>query len=221
MVANSLDAYDFNQVINQLQNGQSLTAIEHYLLHTCWENLTPTSSIKHHQSIDLIYSLCDELLTQLELTLDQPSSLTSTLFLPIFERFYQLLTVDHLPTFDTHAHHLVEHLKKILKSSSDDELTIATLKAFEQLVNNSDICSMIKSQHLTSLFKKYTLTKTDNEKCPLAYSILAQIMDEKDAAENPTEIMTIFINELQQLDPNGHNVTVDKTLNSLRGTIFL
>ena len=222
VVINSLDSYDFNQVINQLESGRSLTDIEYYLLEVCWQNLCPTSSSNRIGSIDLIYNLADEFLTRLEFAFAQPPPLTSTLFNYMFERFYQLLIIRNLPTFDKHVNQIIQCLSQILRNSSteDRDLFLVTLKAFQKLINENRICSIVKTNHLTSFFNQYTSTNKETEEYELISQILTQIMEEQDVEENPLEIMKIIITELQQLVQQTYNRNIDKTLSNLKSLIF-
>ncbi len=231
MVINSLDSYDFVQVMRQLQNGTPLTDIEHYLLLTCLEYLTSESLTKQNiftqiTSIDLIHNLSDALLTQLEHAFNEPPPIAPLVLAYILERCCQLLNIHNLRSFDKHANHIVDHLTKVLRNLSsatnanDDTLISVALEAFYNFTKNTDIRLIIKKRHLTPLFKKYTSNQIDPEMRQLALNILAQIMDEEEINKNLTEITASFINQLKQLDPNGYNADVDDALSSLKGMIF-
>jgi hypothetical protein len=77
----------------------------------------------------------------------------------------------------------------------------------------------MKKRQLTSLFNKYTSIEM-GEKRKLAFSILAEIMDEQEINNNSSEIIAFFIDELEQLDPNRYNQNVDFALSSMKGMIF-
>jgi hypothetical protein len=226
---NSLDSYDFTQVIPQLQNGKQLTNIEHYLLLTCWEYLSATTVLKQDSfteptSIDLIHYLSDELLKRLEQTLDKRSPIPPTALASIFERCHELLNIHSLRSFDKHAPEIIDRLTKRLQNpqatnTNDDALILVTLEAFYNLTKNPDICLIMKKRQLTSLFKKYTSIDM-GEKRKLAFSILAEIMDEEEINNNPHEITAFFIDELQQLDPTEYNPNVDGALSSVKGMTF-
>jgi hypothetical protein len=227
---NSLDSYDFIQVMQQLQHGKPLTDIEYYFLFTCWEYLSVISLTKQElftqpTSIDLIHYLADELLTRLERLLDESPSITPRSLAYIFEQCHQLLNIDNLRSFDKHAPHVIDHLTKILQNSPArnikvDARSVVALDAFYNLSTNADICAVMKKRQLVPLFKKYISTTNIDEIRKLAFNILAQIMDEQEINSNPSEITRVFIDELKHLDPNGYNSDVDNALSSLKGMMI-
>jgi hypothetical protein len=215
--------------MHELQHGKSLTNIEHYLLFTCWEYLSATSLTKQDPftqttSIDLIHYLSDELLTRLERVLDQPPPIAPSSLAYIFERSHQLLNIPNLRSFDKHANYIIDHLTKILQNSlptniNDDQLIVIALEAFYNLSKNTHFCAIMKKRQLTSLFNKYTSIEMGGKR-KLAFSILAEIMDEQEINNNSSEIIAFFIDELEQLDPNRYNQNVDCALSSTKGMIF-
>jgi hypothetical protein len=229
VVLNSLDSYDFNKVIHQLQKGEQLTDSEHYFFYTCWEYLSAASLIKQDSftepnSIDLIHYLSDELLTRLEQALDKQSPISTTFLANIFERCNQLLSIHNLRSFDEHAPNIIDRLIKRLQNPpattiNNDALIIVILEAFYNLTKNPDIRTIMKKRQLSSLFSKYTSVHM-GKKRKLAFAILAEIMDEQEINNNPREITAFFINELKQLDPNGYNPNVDGALSSVKGMMF-
>ncbi|CAF1511476.1 unnamed protein product, partial [Adineta steineri] len=95
------------------------------------------------------------------------------------------------------------------------ELINVTLEAFHNLSKNTDIRTIMKNRQLTSLFYNFTSTQNIEER-KLAFSILAEIMDEKEINEKPNEITSVFIDQLKQLNPNEYNPNMDSTLSSLQ-----
>jgi hypothetical protein len=228
VIMNSLDSYDYQQVMRQLQHDQPLTDIEYYLFFTCWQCMSSTSLTKRNpttqsNSIDLIHDLVDELLTRLEYALDEPLiSLPSLTY--VFQRYRELLNVHNLRSFDKHAHYIIDHLtnilqKQLLISPQDQPLITVVLAAFYNLSKNVDISLIMRNRQLTSLFKNYSSTEKIEQR-KLAFSILAEIMDEKEINNNLYEIMAIFIDQLKQPNPNEYNPDVDSTLSSLKGKMF-
>ncbi|CAF4994300.1 unnamed protein product, partial [Rotaria sp. Silwood1] len=122
LVIDWLQSYDLIQAANQLEHGELLLDIENYLLFICWEYLCPTYLIQQDRStqivsINIIQSICDELLTRFEHALDQPP-ITSSALSYIFERCQQLLTIPQLPSFDKHAQIIIDRLIKFLGNLS-------------------------------------------------------------------------------------------------------
>ncbi|CAF4830234.1 unnamed protein product [Rotaria sp. Silwood1] len=224
LILNCLDSYDYIQALRQMQDGATLTDIDRFLLFTCWEYL-PIVSLSSQTSVyslykpDLVYNIYDELLTRLEHALDQPP-ITSSALSYIFERCQQLLSIPQLPSFDKHAQIIIDRLIKFLGNLSltnpnDDALIIVALEAFYNLSKNSDIRTIMRKRHLTSFFNKYTSSGM-GKKRKLAFDILAEIMDEQEINNNSSEITSIFIDQLKDLNPNEYNPHLDSTLSSLQ-----
>ncbi|CAF3401205.1 unnamed protein product [Rotaria sp. Silwood1] len=224
LILNCLDSYDYIQALRQMQDGATLTDIDRFLLFTCWEYL-PIVSLSSQTSVhslykpDFIYNIYDELLTRLEHALDQPP-ITSSALSYIFERCQQLLSIPQLPSFDKHAQIIIDRLIKFLGNLSltnpnDDALIIVALEAFYNLSKNSDIRTIMRKRHLTSFFNKYTSSGM-GKKRKLAFDILAEIMDEQEINNNSSEITSIFIDQLKELNPNEYNPHLDSTLSSLQ-----
>ena len=186
VIMNSLDSYNYQQVMRQLQHGQSLTDIEYYLFYTCWQclsskSLTQQNSWKQPTSIELIHYLVDELLTRLEHTLDEPATIAAPSIAYIFQRYRQLLNVHNLRSFDKHAHYIIDHLTHILQEQlsanpQDQPLITVALEAFHNLSKNIDIVTIMRQRQLNSLFRNYASTgKSEQRK--LIFDILAETMD--------------------------------------------
>ncbi len=110
-------------------------------------------------------------------------------------------------------------MTKILQNSqatntNDDPLIVVILEAFYSRTKIPDILPIMKKRQLSSLFNKYTSTDM-GKKRKLAFSILAEIMEEQEINNNPPAITDFFIHELKQLDPNVH-----AALLSVKGMMF-
>ena len=230
MVVNSLDSYDFIQVMRQLENGKPLTRIEHYLLSTCWQYLSSKSESKpklssEMTSIDLIYCISDALLVQLTHALDEPAHILPHVFSYILERYQKLLSLPNLPSCDRHANYIINYLANILQISSSTNTAhtkniFLALQTFHNLVNNSHIRSLIRKRHLTSLFNECASSNIDEQTRQLVLSILAHTIDEQEVNKNPTQIIAAFLEQLTQLEPDTHHPQLDATLANLKGMIF-
>ncbi|CAF1013086.1 unnamed protein product [Rotaria sordida] len=228
LVIDWLHSYDLIQAATRLEHDELLSNIEHYLLLICSEYLCCTYLTKQDcsteiTSIHIIQSICNELLTRFEYALDQSSSITSSDLSYTFERCQQLLNVHNLPSFDKHAQNIIDHLIKILQNPSstnpnDDALIIVALKTFCNLTKNSEIRMIMKKRRLIYLFNRYTDIEM-GEKRKLAFEILAEIMDEQEVNDNSSEITSIFIDQLKQLNQNEYNPNLDNTLSSLNALI--
>ncbi|CAF3373963.1 unnamed protein product [Rotaria socialis] len=226
LIFNCLDSYDYVQALRQLQNGQSLNDIERFLLYTCWEHIPFSSknSTTTAYSTAFIDQFYDDALARFELTLDQEPSMNSNALTYIFERCQQLLSIQNLPSFDKHANNILDRLTKALETPAttnpdgDNERNTVFFQALLNLSKNVDIRTIMKKRQLTSLFNKYASTE-GGEQQKLALSILAEIMDESEINDNPTEMVKIFIDQLKELDPNKYNPDLDNTLSSLNAMI--
>ncbi|UJR27607.1 hypothetical protein I4U23_008888 [Adineta vaga] len=225
LIMNSLDSYDYRQIMLRLQHGQSLTDIDYFLFLTCWQYLSSRSLTKENFSIslnetDLLHFLVDELITRLEYAIDELLSIAPPSLAYIFERCHQLLTIHNLASFDKHANYIIDRLTHILQNqlttnSQDQALIIVALDAFHDLTKTSDIRAIIKNRQLTSLFRNFTSTE-NNDQRKLAFGILAEIMDEQEINKNPEEMTTIFIDQLKQLDPKEYNPDLDNILSTIK-----
>ena len=225
---NCLDSYDYLQAIRQLQNGQKLTDIDRFLLYTCWEYVpfvsTPLQlSSDRPKTNAVLQHLYDELLKRLEQAADQPPPFTPASFAYIFERCHQLLTIHNLASFDKHANYIVDRLITILKTQlttdpQDQSLVLVTLQALHDLSRTPDIRAIIKKRELTSTIKAFTSTE-NSEQRKAAFGILAEIMDEKEINENPSEMTAIFVDQLKQLDIKEYDPNLDNTLLTLKGKL--
>jgi hypothetical protein len=223
VVVNCLDSYDYIQAIRQLQHDELLTDIDRFLLFTCWEyvplkSMTTKDSTNVPTPNDLAQNVYDDLLKRLEQALDEPPPISPPSLAYIFERCTQMLNIQNLRSFEKHANHIVDHLTKMIEQSqsTDEALDTIALEAFDNLSKNPDIRAIMKKRQLTSLFKKYTPTSM-GERRQLAFSILAQIMDEQEVKDKPDEMTAVFIEQLKELDPKGYNPKLDGTLTSLKG----
>ncbi|CAF1341346.1 unnamed protein product [Rotaria magnacalcarata] len=221
LIFNCLDSYDYIQALRQLQNGQSLNDIERFLLYTCWEYVPFSSknSKTTAYSAAFIDQFYDDALARFELTLDQEPSMSTNARTYIFERCQQLLNIQNFSSFDKHANNIFDRLTKMLEKPSSttphpDAMVIVALNAFLNLSKNVDIRTIMRKRQLTSLFNKY-ISNEAGEQQKLALSILAEIMDEKEINDNPTEMAKIFIDQINKLDPNKYDPDVDNTLSSL------
>ncbi|CAF2736382.1 unnamed protein product [Rotaria sp. Silwood2] len=224
LVLNCIDSYDYIQAVHQFQNDETLNDIDQFLLFTCWEYIPvialplqdPKDSL---YQIDIIHDIYDQLLTRFEDTLDQSPTISPSSLSYIFDRCEQLLSVAKLSSFDKHAPNIIDYLIKIFENLSvtnpnDDALIMAALEAFSNLSKNSDIRAIMKKLHLTSLFKKYTPIEM-GEKRKLAFAILAEIMDEQEINNNPSEITAVFTDQLKELNPNKYEPDMNNALSSL------
>jgi hypothetical protein len=182
------------------------------------------SSMKDHNSIDLIEQTYDGLLTRFEEVLYKPAPIAPPALIYIYERCIQLLNIHNLRSFDKHANHVVDHLTNVLqdlstKTNNDESISIP-LKALYNLSRNTDIRAIIKKHQITSLLHKYTSTPFSTEIQQLAWNILAQIMDEEEINKSPAEITASFLNQLKPIGTNTHNHDVDNALSSLKGMIY-
>ncbi|CAM4879741.1 unnamed protein product [Rotaria socialis] len=224
LVMDWLDSYDFTQAVHRLEHGEKIADIEVTILFTCWEYICSSFLIKQDCSasittIDLIQDICDELLTRLEYALDQPPPIAPKALAHIFKRCQQLLTVHNLSSFDKHAQNIIDRLTRMLRNplptNADDEALISVaLKSFYNLSQNYDVRTIMRGRRLTPLFHKYETTQV-GEKQKLALAILAEIMNEQEINNNPSEITNFFLNQLKQLNPNEYNSNLDNTLSSL------
>ncbi|CAF4238369.1 unnamed protein product, partial [Rotaria socialis] len=224
LVMDWLDSYDFTQAVHRLEHGEKIADIEVTILFTCWEYICSSFLIKQDcsasiTSIDLIQDICDELLTRLEYALDQPPPIAPKALAHIFKRCQQLLTVHNLSSFDKHAQNIIDRLTRMLRNplptNADDEALISVaLKSFYNLSQNYDVRTIMRGRRLTPLFHKYETTQV-GEKQKLALAILAEIMNEQEINNNPSEITNFFLNQLKQLNPNEYNSNLDNTLSSL------
>jgi hypothetical protein len=229
VVIHSLDSYDYIQSLHQLQHGEALTDIDRFLLFTCWEYIPfatansrySISTLNINQIIEHVY---DNLLTRLERALDEPPPIAPPSLAYIFQRCYQLLSIDNLGSFDKHAHYIIDHLTKMLQkpvstiTNDDDEALInVALEAFSNLSKNSNIRLIMKKRQLTPLFMQYTPPEM-GEKRKLAFAILAQIMNEQEIKDNPAAMTGVFIDQLKQLDPKKYNPDLDSPLSSVKGS---
>jgi hypothetical protein len=227
---NCLDSYDFIQSLYRLQHGEDLTDCDRLLLFTCWEfipfvTITTAKLPRTADPLHLIQKFYEEMLTRLEKALDEPQPVVPSSFAYIFERCNQLLNIQNLPSFDKHVNFIIDHLTNILQKPSstnpDDEALVGiALEAFGNLAKNTDIRAMMKKRQLTSVINKYTSADM-GDKRKLAFGILAEIMDEQEINDNPTEMTGIFIEQLKQLNLNEYNPDVDSTLSTLQGMIFI
>ncbi|CAF1319669.1 unnamed protein product [Adineta steineri] len=225
LIMNSLDSYDYRQIMLQLQHGQPFNDIDSYLFATCWQYLSSTSLTKQNSSaqpnpIDLIHYLSDELLIRLEHAIDELLSIAPPSLAYVFERCHQLLNIHNLQSFDKHAQYMIDRLINILQEQlstnpQDQELINVTLEAFHNLSKNTDIRTIMKNRQLTSIFYNYISTE-NAEQQKLGLSILAEIMDEKEINEKPNEITSVFIDHLKQLNLNEYDPNMDSTLASLK-----
>ncbi|CAF3427646.1 unnamed protein product [Rotaria sp. Silwood1] len=224
LILNCLDSYDYIQAVRRFQSEETYTDMDDFLLFTCWDYmpfdaLLSQSSNSSLSKIDSINHFYDELLTRFEHALDQPPITYSGLYY-IFERCQQLLSIPKLPSFDKHAQIIIDHLIKMLENlsstnSNDDALIIVALEAFYNLSKIPDIRTIMKKRHLTSLFNKYTDVEM-GEKRKLAFDILAEIMDEQEINNNSSEIISVFTDQLKELNPNEYKPDIDNTLSSLQ-----
>lgn len=213
-----LDLYDFIEAVNRLEHGGTLSDLEYNVLFICWEHLSSTSSIKHDNStqtdsMNLLYSLCDELLSQLEEALNQTPLVHPNTLAHILERCEQLLIIQNLPSFDKHAPNVLDSLTKISENLSptnpDDEASIIViLNAFYILSKNPHILPIMKNRNLEDLFSKYTTSENvDIQK--LATVVLAEILNDQRAYqfdENMT-LVSSGSEPLQQKDRDTESKT--------------
>ncbi|CAM4811303.1 unnamed protein product [Rotaria magnacalcarata] len=222
LIFNCLDSYDYAQALRQLQDGESPHEIASFLLYTCWEYVPFNSNNANTTaySTAFIDQFYDDALTRFEITLDQEPSMSSNALTYIFERCQQLLNIQNFSSFDKHANNIIDRLTKMLETvattnpDNDNEKNIVALNAFLNLSKNVDIRTIMRKRQLTSLFNEYTSNEA-GEQQKLALSILAEIMDEKEINDNPTEMAKIFIDQINKLDPNKYDPDVDNTLSSL------
>ena len=217
--------------MQQLESGKPLTRIEHHLLSTCWEYLSPQSTIQHKPpsemtSVDLVHYISDALLIQLVHALDEPPLAVPHVLSYILRRYQTLLNVPNLPSCDQHANYIINYLSNVLQASSSANQnyqanTSIVLNSFRELVNISRIRSLVKKSRLTSLFNKYTSSETPEQIRQLAFAILAHTIDEQDINKDPTNITAAFLDQLTHLHPHIHNPHLDVTLASLKGIIFI
>ncbi|CAF2134042.1 unnamed protein product [Rotaria magnacalcarata] len=224
LVIDWLDSYDFTQAVHRLEHGEKIADIEMTILFICWEYMCSSFLIKQDcsasiTSIDLIQDICDELLTRLEYALDQPPPIAPEALAHIFKRCQQLLKVHNLSSFDKHAQNIIDRLTRMLRNplptNADDEaLIIVALKSFYNLSQNCNVRTIMRDRRLTPLFHKYKTTEV-GEKQKLALAILAEIMNEQEINNNPSEITTFFLDQLKQLNPNEYISNLDSTLSGL------
>ena len=215
-----MNSNDFIQAISSFPlDNLHYDEIDRYLLFSCWDDaLKPTD-------IESLHPIYDQLLTRLELVLQTSSALAPPFLAYILLRCFQLLSIPHLASFDQHATHLISHLTHLLQQPQQDSpIVIAALEAFDNFVNHDQLRATIKQQpQLTTLFTSFTDKQQLNQVRKLAFAILAQIIDEQQLAQhaNIPEMMRVFIEQLDQLDPNGYNEEADTALASLRGESIL
>ncbi|CAF1672454.1 unnamed protein product, partial [Adineta ricciae] len=225
LIMNSLDSYDYRQIVLQLQHGQPLTDVDYFLFLTCWQYLSSRSLTKENYSIsihetDLVYYLVDELITRLEYAIDELITIAPPSLTYIFERCHQLLTIHNLASFEKHANYIVDRLIIILETQlttdpQDQSLILVTLQALHDLSKTPDIRAIVKKHELTSTIKAFTSTE-NSEQRKAAFGILAEIMDEKEINESPSEMTAIFVDQLKQLDIKEYNPNLDDTLSTLK-----
>ena len=209
-----MNSDDFIQAICRFQlDSKKNNDIDRYLLFTCWENVLRPSPSKPTREIH-------EILTRLEDLLKKPQPIAPPSIAYILHRCFQLLTIPHLSSFDQHASNIIDHLIHMLSHQPQDPaFTIIALEAFDNFANHDELRTTIKQKQLSSLFISYTSKDHPNEVRKLAFAILAQIIDEQQLTQNTNipEMMSIFIDQLKQLDAHGYNEDIDTTLTSLRG----
>lgn len=222
---NCLDSYDYLHAVQQLQRGEQLTEIDRFLLFTCWDyvpfvsiNLADPTNPIHATAI--AQNTYHQLLTRFEELLKKPPPVAPPSIAYILHRCFQLLSIPHLASFDKHANQLIDHLIHLLSQPEQDPAIIITaLESFDNFVNHDDLRPKIEQKKLTSLFNSFTAKDKPDEVRKLAFAIIAQIIDEEQVAQstNIPEMMSVFIEQLKHLDPNGYNEDADTSLTSLRG----
>ncbi|CAF4288127.1 unnamed protein product [Rotaria sp. Silwood2] len=228
LILNCIDSYDYIASLRQLLLGESLNDIDRFLLYTCWEYV-PFVALTSSQGLDntskntkLINNAYDEFLIRFEHALDQSLPITAAGLSYILERCEQLLNIQKLSSLNQHAQNIIDRLVKILENLSsaspnngDDELISISLKTFYNLSKNPEIRAIMKKRHLTFVLNKYTAIEMDENR-KIAFDILAEIMDEQEIKNNPSEITSAFIYQLKQINLNEYNSNLDNTLSSLK-----
>ena len=221
---NCLDSYDYIHAINQLQRGETLTDVDRFLLYECWAYVPFLSLAKPSSTIEAIPiesppKVYDQLLSHLEHALKQPSIVNASALTYIFERCQQLLLIRPLPSFDHHASIIIDHLITLLQT--EQSLTIIVLKALQRLSTHPDFRPIMQQRQISTHLLPFTNDHQHERQRTLALAILAQVIDEKQLTttdrNTADQMMSVFIDQLQHLDPRRYSAELDTTLASLQG----
>ena len=219
-----LNSDEYVQAVRRLQQGEALNNIDRFLLFNCWDYVAFLTNSKRDSSLLTVcdgkmQQMCDEILTRLEWALDQPVPMAPPSVAYIFHRCQQLLTIHNFSAFEKHANRLIDRLVNILvqpSSTSDGPAcSHVALEALHNLAVNSDVRTLIQGRQLAALVSKYT-SSDSLEQRTLAFATLAQIIDEREANSRSVEMVTVFIEQLEQGNPAVTNPFLDIVLSSVK-----
>ena len=219
-----LNSDEYVHAVRRLQQGEVLNAIDRFLLFTCWDYVAFLTNSQRDSSLltvcdSKMQQICDEILTRLECALDHPLPMAPPSVAYIFHRCQQLLTIHHFSAFEKHAHCLIDRLVNILvqpNATSDRPACIlVALEALHNLAVNSDVRTLAQGRQLVALVSKYA-SSDSLEQRTLAFATLAQIINEQEANSASVEMVTVFIQQLEQGNPTEFNPCLDIALSSVK-----
>ena len=217
-----LDSEDFIRAVHHLPQTIAPDPIDHYLLVTCWQEMfhpTSDSVTKSLQPVndDAPQQLYERILTRLEHELNQPSILNVSSLTYIFQRCEQLLLIRPLPSFDHHASIIFDHLIDLLQTPNRQQSRIlVALEALQRLSTHPDFRPIMQQRQISTHLLPFTNDHQHERQRTLALAILAQVIDEKQLTATD-QMMSVFIDQLQHIDPRRYNAELDTTLASLQG----